>query len=226
MTKSNKSYYVALYGIMFACIFVAMMVDKLISLPFSSLGLPSMALCVLLVTFCFCFIRNEWFTALLAGVFFGLASWIKVFIFPSDIAYLTAIIGTDSPLIIPYTLLVYVVPRIFVGITAFGVYKLFCVIFHNIGDVKVKQKVALTFGTLFGLAANTLLFLSALNLCKEQIGQSVSPLFDVIMAVIYTNIIPEYLVSIYFVPLVVLAVRRGLHLGIEAEKMTDKEEAE
>lgn len=222
MKKQSKSYYVALYGIMFACIFVAMMLDKLISLPFSSLGLPSMAFCVLLVTFCFCFIRNEWLTAFLSGAFFGLASWIKVFIFPGDIAYLTAIVGADSPLIIPYTLLVYVVPRLFVGIVAFSVYKLFCLLFKNIGDAKVRQKISITIGVLFGLVTNTVLFLSALNFTKEQIGVGTDTLFNIIKLVLYTNIIPEYLISLYFVPIVVIATRRALHLGISAENKEDE----
>lgn len=222
MIKKNKSYYVALYGIMFAFIFVAMMLDKLISLPLSSLGLPSMALFVLLVTLSFCFIRNEWLTAFASGLCFGLASWIKVFIFPSDIAFLTGVVGADSPLIIPYTLLVYVVPRLFVGVVAFAVYRLFCYLFRNIGDVKAKQKISLTVGALFGLLTNTVLFLTALNMCKAQIGAGNDTLFHAISLVIYTNIIPEYFISCFFVPIVTLSVRRALHLGIEAKR----EEAE
>ncbi|MGN1066607.1 MAG: hypothetical protein ACI4QH_02230, partial [Candidatus Fimimonas sp.] len=62
MVNNTKAYQVAKYAIMFATIFVAMMLDRVISL-----GLPTAtAACVLLVTFSFCFLDNRWSTGIIS----------------------------------------------------------------------------------------------------------------------------------------------------------------
>lgn len=81
MVNDKKGYSIALYAMMLALIFVAMMLDRLISL-----ALPvSMALLTLTVTFSCCFWRNSWTNGVLACTFFGVASMIKGFIFPEII---------------------------------------------------------------------------------------------------------------------------------------------
>ena len=65
VNNNSKAFQVAKYAVMFAIIFVAMMIDKAISvipIPFS------MAVCVLLVTLSFCFLENKWSTAVLSGL--------------------------------------------------------------------------------------------------------------------------------------------------------------
>ncbi|MDD3831358.1 MAG: hypothetical protein PHW00_01735 [Clostridia bacterium] len=209
-TKS-KSYYVALYGIMFATTFVAMMIDRLISL-----ALPiSMACCVLLVTFSFCMIRNEWLTGLLSGVFFGLASFVKAIIFAETL--------NINPL-------VSILPRIFVGISAFAVYRLMVLLLKNVRKSTVRQAVSISVGTFVGLAVNTILYLTALNLWKQYLSIDFKPLFAIVKVVLFSNIIPEYLVSIILTPTVVLGVRKALHYSAEPvavdnrSQVTDTEE--
>ena len=79
----------------------------------------------------------------------------------------------------------------------------------------MRQTVCITVATFFGLVCNTVLFLSVLNLANRLSGQEYQSLVLVIKAVLVTNIIPEYLVSMILVPHVVLGVRRGLKLGVE-----------
>ena len=88
-----------MYGIMAATIFVAMFIDKALSsfLPIS------MAVVVLIATFSFCLVMNDWLMGFAAGAVFGLASWVKAMIFGEAIAI--------NPL-------VSLVPRLFVGIRA------------------------------------------------------------------------------------------------------------
>ena len=42
----------------------------------------------------------------------------------------------------------------------------------------------------------------------------------------FTNIIPEYLISLVLVPFVVMGVRRGLKLGVDGDNMKRAREAE
>ena len=74
-------------------------------------------------------------------------------------------------------------------------------------------------GCFLGLAINTLLFLTALNLGQSLAGNDFTPLIVTIKAVIFTNIIPEYAVSMIFVPFVVFGVRKGLKLGVDGNNI-------
>ena len=99
MDFSKKTFRIAICAIGFAVIFLAMMLDKLISL-----ALPvSMAAVVLLVTFSLCFVFDEWLFGFLTGVFFGLASFLKAFVF-GEATFVTFGIGS---------ILIYVLPRYF-----------------------------------------------------------------------------------------------------------------
>jgi uncharacterized membrane protein len=197
MKKSNR---ITLYAVSFAVIFVAMILDRLMSL-----ALPiSMATFVLLVTFSVAFIYNKWDMAVAAGLFFGLSSWLKTFIFGN------ANIFDINPL-------VPILPRVIALTVAFAVYKLVLFLYKERSAAARRQTVAIIVATFFGLALNTLLYLSALNISNQLTGKEYQSIFATIVAVIFTNIIPEYLVSLIFTPLVVLGVRRGLKLGTEAK---------
>lgn len=204
MDFGKKSFRVALCAIYFAVIFLAMMIDKLFSL-----ALPvSMAAVVLLVTFSLCLIFDEWLIAFLTGVFFGLASFLKAFMF-GEPTFATFGISSIS---------IYVLPRCLVGIGAFAVYKLLLYFLKDKKSSK-NQHIAMVAAVFVGLVLNTVLFLSALNVGKSIVGEEYTALVVTIKAVIFTNIIPEYLVSLVFVPLVVKGVRRGLKLGIDGDNV-------
>lgn len=220
--KSKKSYYVALYAIMFATIGVAMALDRLVSL---GLGI-SMALCTLLVTFSFALIRNELSTGFFAGVFFGLASLLKAFIF-GEVQFLATALGSDSPLVLLYAVGIYFLPRILVGILAFLTYKgMRLLLDKKYGGSRVKEIICLTVGVFIGLICNTVLFLSALNLAKTMLGVTHSNLLVIIKAVIFTNIIPEYAVSLIFAPTIIVGVRRALRYGLEANFTQEEDKQE
>ena len=212
--RSKKSFYVAMYGIMAATIFVAMFIDKALSsfLPIS------MAVVVLIATFSFCLVMNDWLMGFAAGAVFGLASWVKAMIFGEAIAI--------NPL-------VSLVPRLFVGISCFAVYRLALWLVKKctkedkfLSATKQqrwwRQTGAMTAGIFVGLVVNTVLFLTATNLCKRFLGQEYTGLLAIIKTVLFTNILPEYLISLLAVPQIVLGVRRGLRLGIEADRQKER----
>ena len=198
---NSKAYQVAKYAIMLATISVAMLLDRVISL-----GLPtSTAAVVILVTFSFCFMENRWLTGVLACGFFGLASFFKEFIFPSSVAVFPVYAWP----------LITVLTRVACGAVAFGAYRLMLLTTAKMKNKYQRQTVSITIATLVGNITNTVLFLSALNIAKMTVGMEYTSLIVVIKAVIFTNIIPEYLISAILAPHVVLGVRKGLRLGID-----------
>ena len=78
----------------------------------------------------------------------------------------------------------------------------------------------MTAGIFVGLVVNTVLFLTATNLCKRFLGQEYTGLLAIIKTVLFTNILPEYLISL--LAHIVLGVRRGLRLGIEADRQKER----
>ena len=194
MVNNSKAFQVAKYAIMFATIFVAMMIDRGISA-----ALPiSMAICVLLVTFSFAFIQNSWADGVLAFTFFGVASFIKAFIFPDAIMWY-------------YKPLVYVIPRVLAGVVTFGVYQLMLFAVQKLKSRRLAQVIAMTVAVVVGLVSNTVFFL----LPFSYLSEGGSGFVAAIQGLIFVNILPEYLVSILVAPHVVLGVRHGLKLGLD-----------
>lgn len=199
MVNDKKAKMIAQYGLTFAVIMVAMLLDRAIS---SALPI-SMALTVLLVTNTFALIDNRWRTAIIAGLFFGLASLLKVFIFPNI---------TSGYNLNP---LVSVLPRVIMGVVLFAVYRLMLLLTKKIQSQYARQTISITVAVFFGLITNTILYLFALNTYQVILGESDKTLLTVIKSLVIINILPEYLLSIFAVPHLVLGVRRGLKLGID-----------
>lgn len=191
---NNKALQVARYAIMLAIIFVATLLDRVITI-----GLPiAVATVELLVTFAVCFLFNSWIDGFLASVFMGLSSFILAFPF--------AKIASQNPLI-------SIVPRLFVSITAFCMYKLILLATRKMRNMIVAQTIAMVPATFFGLITNTILYMGALTLFTDAYGSLVIAL----QAVVILNVLPEYLIAFIGVAPLVLGVRKGLKLGIDGD---------
>ncbi len=196
MVNNSKAFNLAKYAIMFATIFVAMMIDRGISA-----ALPiSMAICVLLVTFSFCFVQDSWADGIAAFVCFGVASFIKAFIFPDAIEWY-------------FKPLVYVIPRVLAGVMCFGAYRLMLLVVGRVKKRRVAQVAAMTVAIAVGLVCNTVFFL----LPFSYLSKGGEGFVAAIKGLVFINILPEYLVSLLVAPWVVLGVRRGLKLGIDGD---------
>lgn len=205
MVNNSKTYQLTKYAVMTATIFVAMLLDRAISI-----GLPiSTAACVLLVTFSFCYLDNTWLNGVLTCTLFGVVSFIKEFIFPSSVAAFPVYVWP----------LITVLPRAAMGAVAFVSYRLMLLCTRRIKKEYARQTLCITVSTLFGNLANTVLFLLALNVSKSVAGMDYSSLITVIKGVLLTNILPEYLISMILGAQVVLGVRRGLKLGIDGNNL-------
>lgn len=206
---NNKAFQLAKYAVMFAVIFVAMMLDKVISLP-----LPfTTAICVSLVTLSFCFLENKWSTGILAGLFFGLASFIKEFMFPSP---------SWGNLPILYRLLITIPSRVLMSTLAFCTYRLMLCLTEKLNTERKRQITSITVAVFVGLVVNTFAFLSSVYL-SLNIHDKLSGIVDaerktiltMVYGALFTNILPEYTISLASVSFIVLGVRKGLKLGIE-----------
>ncbi len=223
MVNNNKALQVAKYAVMFAIIFVAMMIDKVISIipiPFS------MAVCVLLVTLSFCFLENKWSTAVMSGLFFGVASFIKEFIWGSPL------LGAVLPPV--YWPFVTIPSRVLMTTLAFGAYRLLLMFTRNIKGAKKRQILCMTVAAFVGLVVNTLGFITSVYAAKEVYVALTHTImenkgvFALIYGILLTNVLPEYSVSLICVSFIVLGVRRGLKLGVDGNnwKLTANQTAD
>ena len=203
MVSNSKAFHVARYAIMLATIVVAVLMDKTITLGWPIAG----ATVELLITMSLCFLFNSWLDGFLATTFMGLSSFIWSFPFAN--------VASQNPAI-------SVVPRLFVGIIAFTVYRLMLLILKKVGNQPVKQTASIVVATFVGLVSNTILYLSALSLFGDNYGS----LTELLKGVAILNILPEYLVALLGVSAVVLGVRHGLKLGFDGNNWKRKAEQE
>lgn len=191
MKNSTKA--VAEFGVMLAVLFVAMTIDR----AFSVWNVVSFAIVSVAATASFAMLKNRPLLAVASGFFFGIASLVTAFMFGKTAFY--------NPL-------VSVLPRIFVGITGFGVYKLAELITRRLKDKRVAQYIALTLGAAVVALSNTVYTLTCLWIFAQG-----DPLFVVFNVMFLTNVLPEMLVAAIATPAIVLGVRRGLRLGVDGK---------
>lgn len=203
MVNNSRAGKVAKYAIVLATIFVAMFLDRAISLGFP----VSAATIVLLVTFSFALLENDLGSAIICCSLFGLASFVKEFIpfLQSSVALLPIYVRP----------VVTLVPRMTMGLVLFGVYRLMLTLTKKMGSARGRQVLSIVVAVFFALITNTVLFLGLLNLFKTVFNIEHDSVIALIKTGLAINIPVEYLVSMLFVSPVVLGVRRGLKLGVD-----------
>lgn len=138
---------IAVYGIFGALIFVARFLDT-----FLSSYLPiTIAVITLTVAFTFCLLFDNFVVSIAGGLIFGLSSFIVSVIMPTF----------SSPVMM--NPLISVVPRIIVGITIFGAYKLFSMLFKG----KHRMYFIYSLSAVVGAITNTVTVLGAMALFAE-----------------------------------------------------------
>ena len=203
MVNNSRAGKVAKYAIVLATIFVAMFLDRAISLGFP----VSAATIVLLVTFPFALLENDLGSAIICCSLFGLASFVKEFIpfLQSSVALLPIYVRP----------VVTLVPRMTMGLVLFGVYRLMLTLAKKMSSARGRQVLSIVVAVFFALVTNTVLFLGLLNLFKTVFNIQHDSIIALIKTGLAINIPVEYLVSMLFVSPVVLGVRRGLKLGVD-----------
>lgn len=189
---NSKAFKMAKYAVMLALIFVAAIIDRSLTgyLPITGASVE------MLMTISLCFLFNSWLDGILAGIFMGISSFVTAFIFGNILA--------QNPLI-------SIIPRMFVGTFAFGVYKLLQLALSKLKNKTIIQTVSIVPASFVGLITNTVLFLSAAALFSDKYGS----LAEAMAVVTFLGILPEYSISLVCVAPLVLGVRHGLKLGID-----------
>lgn len=132
----------------------------------------------------------------------------------------TPTIGQAFP--VQYWLLITIPPRVLMTIFAFIVYRLMLEFTTKLAPRK-RQIVSMVVATFAGLILNTIGFFTMLELCRYWHGAEMQGIFVMIYAILVTNIVPEYVISLIGVPLVVLGVRRGLKMSIDGSAIFDED---
>ena len=191
--RKRKIHRIALYGIVFALIFIARLLDRVISLAWPI----NLAVCTIAVSFVFILLSRNIWEALLMGTLFGVASLIAAVIFPSP------------EFMLPW---VSVLPRMIVGIAVFGAYKLF---FRILKKAKINNRryfsafIAAGVGVIVNTA--TVMFMLSLNRGEMQ------SYFQVVGAIMLSNFLPEFISAMLIVPFLTIGVSRGAKISIAGE---------
>ena len=204
MKNNTKS--VALYAIEFALIFVARVLDHVVTgwLPLNA------AIITLTVAFTCMFLRPTVLNGLTVGFMFGLNSLLTSLMFGGG----AMIYGMVNPCI-------SVLPRMIVGLVAIGAFRLIHVLFRG-RNPKTVFATAVAVGCVLGAAVNTVTVLTAIWLFKFVSGM------EALYVMFTVNAIPELIVPAIITPFITLGVRRGLKITDgygESAKKTETETA-
>lgn len=193
---------IAELGVMLAVLFVSMTLDRALSM-WTPIAFTVVSISVVAT---FAMLRNNPWYALASGFFFGIASLITAFMFGRTTFY--------NPL-------VAVLPRTFIGITGYGVYRLVRLALTWVNNERVKEYISLSFGGAFTAFSNTIFTL----LCMWAFAKG-DPLFRAFSVVFLTNILPELIIATVVTPILTLGVRRGLRLGVDGKPRKKQQTAE
>lgn len=195
---NSKTKRITLYAVMFAVILVSMTLDRM----FSFFNVLSFAVFTLAATCTFALAKDNFFDALAAGFFFGLASNLTAFWFGKTTFYY------------PWNA---ILPRLFVGVTAFGAYRLVRLILGRMKNTRVREYIALSVAGAVAPLSNTVYTLSCLYFFAKG-----DPLYIAFMASFVTNVLPELIITTIAAPMLILGVRRGLGLDITGQPRIKK----
>ncbi len=194
MKSSSRT--VVWYATVAALVFVARMLDRLVSgfLPINA------AIVTLSVVFICLFVRPTWLNALACGLTFGVMSLLASVIFPS---------GFAAYFINP---LVSVLPRIVVCLCALGVYKLCRMGLKGKSGFLASVAIA----GIVGALVNTFTVMSMIYLFQPLYGDDET--YAAVLGLVLTvNTLLEVVLPAFMTPAATLGVRKGLRIRLEEE---------
>ncbi|MDE6613501.1 MAG: hypothetical protein K2K28_02985, partial [Clostridia bacterium] len=158
--KNDKAHFVAFIGVMFALIFVLFLLEGAV---LSGLGMTA---CILSLPVAIALsIYDDWKKSFIGGTLLGMASCIFCLIFAS------AFIFYANPLI-------SVLPRFFIGITAYWSYFGLSKLFKKVKNKYVREALPAAIAGVVGSVTNTVLYLLAVNIWTGSFNQSLSAILS------------------------------------------------
>ncbi len=186
----SKSKRIALYGVWSALLFVVMYLETIITINKSTP--PAVLSLSMIMMLCF---FDDWKTGLISGVIFGVAS------------NLVGLMVGNPAFIFPW---IAILPRLFVGIGAYGVYRLVSNLTKNAKSTFVKKYLAYGIGASCGIIINTTLVIACLGLfCMDLFGS-----FTVLLQMTITINFPiELCGAVILVPVLLNVVKPKLNFN-------------
>ena len=198
--KSDKAHYVAFIGVMSALIFVLFLLEGPV---LSGLGMTA---CILSLPVAIALsIYDDWHKSFIGGTILGVCSCIFCLIFASLFIFYA------NPLIC-------VLPRFFIGITAYWTYFWLSRLFKNVKNRYISDMLPAAVAGVVGSLTNTVLYLLAVNIWVGNIMGALTQILNVAIAIYF----PIELVACFIlVPVYVTVLRKISGKIVNSKIMTD-----
>ncbi|MDE6667431.1 MAG: hypothetical protein K2K38_03670 [Clostridia bacterium] len=195
--KRDKAHFIAFVGVMFALIFVLFLLEGALSLVLGTtpcfLSLPvAIALSI----------YDDWKKSFIGGTLLGLASCLFCLIFAS------LFIVYANPLI-------SVLPRFFIGVTAYWTYFGLSKLFRKSKSVFVRESIPAAIAGVVGSLTNTVLYLIAINIWSGNFMGSFTAIISVAVSIFFPI---ELAACLILVPIYVAVLKKISHKIINRPK--------
>ena len=185
--KNDKAHFVAFVGVMFALIFVLFLLEGAV---LSGLGMTA---CILSLPVAIALsVYDDWKKSFIGGTLLGLCSCVFCLIFAS------AFIFYANPLI-------SVLPRFFIGVTAYWTYFGVSKLVKNVKNKYVRESLPAAVAGVVGSITNTVLYLLAVNIWAGTFDKTLSAILSVAVTIYFPI---ELVACIILVPLYVAALKK------------------
>ena len=205
--KNDKAHFVAFVGVMFALIFVLFLLEGAISLFAGSTPcILSLPVAVSLSIF------DDWKKSFIGGTLLGLSSCLFSLIFAS--------------IFLPYANpLISVLPRVFIGITAYWTYFGLSRLFGKAKNKYVREVLPAAIAGSVGTITNTVLYMTSLYIwngwLSDFYGQEITTVIQV-LTIVYFAV--EIVACFILVPIYVKVLKKINHRFIEVKNVTPQDD--
>lgn len=196
--KKDKAHFVAFVGVMFALIFVLFLLEGAVLSGFG------MTACILSLPVAIALsIFDDWKKSFVGGTLLGLASCLFCLIFAS------AFIFYANPLI-------SVLPRTFIGVTAYWTYFGLSKLCKKAKSAFVRESIPAAIAGVVGSLTNTVLYLLAINIWAGDIMGSLTAILSVAVTIYFPI---ELAACLVLVPLYVAVLKKVNHTLINKSQV-------
>ncbi len=164
--KKDKAHFVAFVGVMFALIFVLFLLEGAVLSP---LGMTA---CILSLPVSIALsIYDDWKKSFVGGTLLGVCSCIFCLIFSAFIKYANPLVS--------------ILPRFFIGVTAYWTYFGLSKLFRKIKNVFVREILPATVAGIVGSLTNTVLYLLAVAICDGRAADALTAIMGVAVTIYF-----------------------------------------
>ncbi len=164
--KKDKAHFVAFVGVMFALIFVLFLLEGAVLSP---LGMTA---CILSLPVSIALsIYDDWKKSFVGGTLLGVCSCIFCLIFSAFIKYANPLVS--------------ILPRFFIGVTAYWTYFGLSKLFRKIKNLFVREILPATVAGIVGSLTNTVLYLLAVAICDGRAADALTAIMGVAVTIYF-----------------------------------------